>query len=185
MRSLSAFLFISADGYYKDQHNDIQWHQHGAEELAYSEASIQTGNSLVFGRITYEMMAGFWTSEHANSVSSIVAEGMMKAEKIVCSRTLQVADWNNSCIVKGDLASVFSDIKRSPGPNLTILGSGEIVRQLTVANLIDSYTLMIDPLILGQGTPLFSELRHSLRLKLIGSKSFRSGSVLLDYKTDH
>jgi dihydrofolate reductase len=181
MGKLSSFTFLSLDGYYKGFNEDVSWHKHGAEEGAYSASSLQSGNILLFGRTTYEMMAGFWPTPQAAQAFPEVAEGMNKAEKIVFSRSLKKAGWQNTKIVSANILDEVRTLKQRE-KDLTILGSGSIVIQLAEAGLIDTFLIMIDPVIIGKGTPLFSGIHHPLTLKLIDNRTFKSGVVLLSYE---
>lgn len=181
MRTLNAFLFTSINGFYKDSANDISWHRHGEEESAFSEENIALEHMILFGRITYEMMAGFWASPMAFENLPKVAEGMNKAEKMVFSRTLKKADWQNTRLIKDNLVEEISRLKQTEGKDITILGSGTLVTQLADAGLIDRYDLMVDPVALGAGTPLFQGIKEPLNLELINTRIFKSGTVLLSY----
>jgi len=183
MRKLSSFTFITLDGYYKGENNDISWHKHGQEEGEFSAESLKNESTLLFGRVTYEMMSSFWPSPMAFESFPEVAEGMNKAEKIVFSKTLNTVDWKNTKLIKGDLIEEIKTIKASPGNDLTILGSGSIVTQLADQGLIDEFQIMIDPLAIGAGTPLFQGLTHSLNLRLVSSRTFKSGVVLNSYES--
>lgn len=182
MGKLNTFTFISLDGYYKGLNEDISWHRHGAEEGAFSAESLQVGNTLLFGRRTYELMVSFWPTPMAAEQFPAVAEGMNRAEKIVFSRTLNEARWNNTRFVAGNLVEEVQRLKERPGVNLTLLGSGSILTQLARAGLVDEYAVMVDPVVLGAGTPLFEGLGQKLELELTGNRVFGSGVVLLNYK---
>jgi len=182
MRKLSVFNFISLDGYYKDLNNSMQWHQHGGqEEGEYSAKSAQGGSTLLFGRVTYQMMYSFWPTEQAKQTMPEVADGMNKSDKIVFSNTLKTAEWTNTTVVSGDIVAEVKKLKAGEGSPLTILGSGTIVTRLAEAGLIDSYTIMLDPVALGGGTAIFSGMQKTLNLKLSSSHVFKSGVVLLNY----
>lgn len=181
MRKLTVFNFITANGFYKAMDDDISWHRHGQEEGEFAASGAQSQSVLLFGRKTYEMMASFWPTSAAQQQAPQVADGMNKSEKIVFSKTLKLAKWVNSTIVKDDLITFVEKLKKSAGQNLTILGSGSIVTQLAGANLVDEYQLMVDPVVLGSGTSLFSGLTRKLDLKLSDSRIFKSGVVLLTY----
>ncbi|WP_417236952.1 dihydrofolate reductase family protein [Bizionia paragorgiae] len=182
MRTLNSFTFITLNGYYKGKNEDTSWHKHGGEESQYSQESLQADNILLFGRTTYEMMYSFWPTPMAAEIFPEVAAGMNRAEKIVFSNSLQSADWNNSRIIRGNIAEEIRLLKTIPGKDLTILGSGSIVSQFSDAGLIDSYQILIDPLVLSEGTSLFDKLKKRLELKLVDSRIFDSGSVLLKYQ---
>ena len=182
MSKLTVFNFITLNGFYKDASNDISWHSHGEEEGGFSAEMLQQNNILLFGRITYEMMSSFWPTEMALASMPEVAKGMNAAEKIVFSKTLQKANWNNSTIVTGDIIDKVRALKKNSKKDLTILGSGSIVTQFSDAGLIDTYQIMIDPTAIGKGTPLFHNIKQDLHLTLTKTKVFKSGSVLLCYE---
>lgn len=182
MRKLSVFNFITLNGFYKGINEDISWHNHGGEEAKFSEEGAQSESILLFGRKTYEMMYSFWPTPQAYESFPVVAEGMNKSQKIVVSKTLDKAEWNNTTVLKGNLAEEIKILKQQPGNNITILGSGSIVTQLAEAGLIDKYLFMIDPVAIGEGTSAFRGIDHNLKLKLADSRVFKSGVILLTYE---
>lgn len=182
MGKLRVFNFATLNGYYKGPHGDIAWHRHGAEEGGFSAERLKAGTILLFGRVTYEMMAGYWPSLDAIKNNPIVAEGMNKAEKIVFSRTLKKAGWNNTRLVKDNILDELRTMKQISTKDLTILGSGSIATQLADAGLIDEYQIMVDPVVIGGGTSLFSSITCKLDLRLTGTRTFKSGVVLLSYE---
>lgn len=184
MGKLSVFNFVSLDGYYKDLTNNISWHKHspkGSDENEFAEKGAQSESILLFGRVTYEMMSGWWPTPMAKQADPLMAEGMNKSEKIVFSKTLKKAEWNNTRVVS-DLLEEVKRLKKTSSKDLTILGSGSIVTQLAEAGLIDEYQIMLDPVAIGGGTSIFKGLNQPLELKLADSKVFNSGVVLLTYK---
>lgn len=182
MSKLSAFIFITLDGYYKDLNESISWHQHGAEESEFSAENLQSGNILLFGRKTYEMMAGFWPTPIALEAFPMVARGMNKAEKIVFSQTIQKANWQNTRIVSENIFDEIKKLKQNSEKDMTLLGSGSILTQLAEAGLIDEYQIMIDPVALGSGTSIFQNMKSPLHLELTHTRAFKSGAILLCYK---
>lgn len=182
MRKLTAFDFISLNGFYKGPNEDISWHRHGEEESAYSVEMMASNNILLFGRVTYEMMASYWPTPMAIEQNPEVADGMCRADKIVFSGTLNQAGWQNTILVKADMLAEVKRMKHTPGKDMTLLGSGNILTQLAEAGLIDEYQLMIDPVVLNEGVPIFSNIKHRLRFKLTGSRIFKSGTVVLSYQ---
>jgi dihydrofolate reductase len=181
MRKLSIFNFTTLNGFYKGLNEDINWHRHGGEESAFSEEGAQSGNTLLFGRVTYEMMASFWPTPMAHQSFPVVADGMNKTEKIVFSRTLKKAEWNNTKVISENIIEEVKKMKQSSGKGMTILGSGSILTQFAEHGLIDEYQFMIDPVALGDGTPIFKGLTNKLDLKLTSTKTFKSGVVLVCY----
>ena len=182
MRKVSAFVFVTLNGFFRGPQGDISWHRHGAEENEYAVKSLQSGNTLLFGRVTYEMMAGYWPTPLALKNDPVVAAGMNSAEKIVFSRTLKKAEWINTRILRDDIVEEIKKMKQTPGRDMTILGSGSILAQFAEQGLIDEYEIMVDPVVLGDGTPILKGITHKLDLKLTGTRTFGSGVVLLSYQ---
>jgi dihydrofolate reductase len=182
MRKLSVFNFISLDGYYKGANNEISWHKHAEEENEYSADGLSTGSILLFGRITYEMMLSFWPTQMAIESMPVVAEGMNSAEKIVFSRTMKNAAWNNTKVINENIVEEIKTLKQLPGKDLTILGSGSILTLFAEHGLIDEYQIMVDPVAIGSGTPIFKNMKKELDLKLTNTRTFKSGTVLLCYE---
>jgi dihydrofolate reductase len=174
---------MSLDGFFEGPvKGDISWHMHDEEGRAFSADKLAEGNTLLFGRVTYDIMSSYWPSEDALKKDPVVAESMNRAEKIVFSRTLNNAAWNNSMMIKDDVVGRIREIKRSEGENMTILGSGSIVTLFAAHGLIDEYQFMVDPVVLGSGTRIFDGIGKQLKLMLTGTKVFRNGSVLMCYK---
>jgi dihydrofolate reductase len=101
--------------------------------------------------------------------------------KVVFSRTLDAVSWNNTRLMKGELAAEVRALKREPGPSMVIMGSGSIVSQLAEAGLVDEYQIVVNPIVLGKGRTLFDGVTASLRLKLISSRIFGNGNAVLSY----
>lgn len=179
MRTLTAFVFTTLNGYYKGDDDNVEWHSNGAEEIEFAQHQLQKGNTLIFGRKTYELMKNFWVSPMAYELFPVVAMRINQAEKIVCSNTLESSDWNNTTILKGDIVTEIKSLKEMSGNDLTILGSGNLVKQLTEAGLIDEYELMIDPVLLGSGSTLFEGITKELSLQLSDARVFKQSGVLL------
>jgi len=181
VRKLSVFNFITLNGYFKGPVGEIGWHKHGAEEDAYAAEGLKSGSVLLFGRVTYEMMASYWPTPTAMANSPAVAGGMNMAEKIVFSRTLKHAGWNNTRLVKDNIVDEITSMKKMPGKDMTLLGSGSILTQFAEHGLIDEYQIMVDPVAIGAGTPILQGIEQTLDLRLASTRSFKSGVVLLCY----
>jgi dihydrofolate reductase len=182
MRKLFTFNFVTLNGFYKGPKGDISWHRHGAEENEYAAENLKSGNTLLFGRVTYELMASYWPTPIAIKNDPLVAEGMNNADKIVFSRTLKKVEWNNTRLVKDNIEEEIKKMKQQPGKDMTLLGSGSIVTQFAEQGLIDEYQIMVDPVVLGDGTPIFKNIKHKLDLQLTTARTFKSGVVLLCYR---
>ncbi len=177
------FNSVSLDGFFTDEANDMSWaHSQDAEWSKFMSTNASGEAELVFGRKTYEMMARFWPSKEAAQAMPEVARGMNRMRKTVFSHTLKAADWENSRVAQADLATEIRRMKSAPGPNLLILGSGEIVAQLTQAGLIDAYQLVVVPIVLGSGRTLFEGVTGKPRLELTKTQVFSNGNVVCWYE---
>jgi dihydrofolate reductase len=182
MRKLSVFNLITLDGYLAGKDGDISWHNVDAAFQEYAQRNSNSGNTLLFGRVTYELMASYWPSQDALKNDPVVAQGMNSSTKIVFSRTLDKADWVNTRLVKNNMLGEVRNLKQQDGKDLTILGSGTIVAQLAQAGLIDEYQILLNPIVLGKGKTMFEGITDRLTLKLIETRTFSNGNVLLHYE---
>jgi dihydrofolate reductase len=174
---------VSLDAYFADANGDMSWaHKKDPEWQAFVSENASGGGQLLFGRVTYDLMASFWPTPFAAQSNPIVVERMNSLPKFVFSRTLDKASWNNTTLVKGDLATEVRKLKREPGPNMTLMGSGSIVAQLADAGLIDEYQIVVSPLVLGNGRTLFEGVKKKLPMKLTKSRAFGNGNVVLCYE---
>ncbi len=183
MRRLVVFNHVSLDGYFVDASGDMSWvHKQDAEWTAFTAENATGGGALVFGRITYDMMAGFWPTPQAMQTMPIVAERMNQMPKVVFSRTLADPAWKNTTVVKDNIVAEMGRMKTKSGPSMTILGSGSIVSQFAQEGLIDEYQIVVNPIVLGQGRTLFDGIQKRLLLKLTKSRTFANGNILLSYR---
>jgi dihydrofolate reductase len=154
-----------------------------AEFGAFVAGNATGGGQLLFGRITYEMMASYWPTPFAAENDPVIAKQMNSLSKVVFSRTLTAATWHNTKLVggsvSGDLVTEVRRMKEEDGPGMTILGSGSIVSQLAQAGLIDEYQFVVHPVAIGTGMEMFGA---PLRLKLLKTRSFGNGNVVLWYE---
>lgn len=183
MRKLKVFNFITLNGFFKDENSAIEFHHHGSEESTFSVEMLKLENILLFGRITYEQMFSYWTSEKVQKSDKIVADYMNAAQKIVFSNKIKTAQWTNTEVIGEDIVNQIAALKKQAGPDLTILGSGSIVTHFASHGLIDEFQIMLDPVLIGRGTPFASGLTHKCELTLVSAQTFKSGSVLLRYKS--
>ena len=183
MRTLSVFNHVSLDGYFVDRNGAMNWaHKQDAEWNAFAAENAGGGGALLFGRVTYEMMAGFWPTPAAMQTMPTGAEPMNSLPKVVSSRTLDRAPWQNTRLLRGDLATEVRQLKEEPGPGMAILGSGSIVSQLAREGLIDEYQIVVNPVVLGKGRTLFEGVDRHLALKRTKTRTFGNGNVLLCYE---
>jgi len=176
---------VTLDGYYAGVDGDISWHNVTAGDEFGEFANEQTGEfgMHIYGRVTYELMASYWPTQEALKSDPIIAPLMNNTPKIVFSKTLpevkEGPSWKNITLFKDIDPIEVNKWKTAAKKDLVIFGSGTIVQQFTNLGLIDEYRLMVNPIILGKGKPLFTE---PLKLKLLNTKIFKNGNVLLYYQ---
>jgi dihydrofolate reductase len=185
MSRVVVFNSVTLDGYFTGINGDISWAKENSQDAEWSEfvADNSSGEAVfVFGRITYELMASFWPTPAAIEMMPDVAKGMNSMQKVVFSRTLDQASWNNTKLVKGDLAAEMRKMKKEAGPNILIMGSGTIVSQLSQEGLIDEYQVVVVPVVLGKGRTMFEGVNEKLKLKHTKTRAFGNGNVFLCYE---
>jgi dihydrofolate reductase len=173
---------VTLDGYYEGRDHDINWHNVDAEFNDFAIAQLNEVDTLLFGRRTYEMMASYWPTPGAKQDDPIVAGKMNSLPKIVFSNTLSTVGWENTRLVKGSFAQEISALKAESGKDLIIFGSSDLAVTFLQQELLDECRIMVNPVILGAGKTLFEGIDEKLNLKLVNTKSFRSGNVLLYYQ---
>jgi dihydrofolate reductase len=184
MRKIVVFNHVTLDGFFTDPKGDMSFaHRQGPDPEwdEFLEGNTKGGGELLFGRITYDMMASFWPTPAAEQMMPEVAERMNALPKVVFSRTMNEASWKNARVVKGNLAEEVRKLKAQSGPDMVILGSGTIVSQLTEAGLIDSYQIVVNPVVIGRGRTMFEGVTSRPALKLTETRTFKNGNVLLCY----
>jgi len=183
MRRVVVFNTVTLDGFFVDSKGDMSWaHKNDAKWNAFVSENASGNGMLLFGRITYELMASYWPTPMALQHFPVVAKGMNEMPKAVFSRTLDKVSWSNTKLVKGDLAAEVRSMKKEPGPDMVILGSGSIISQLTQQHLIDEYQIVLSPTALGKGRTMFDGLKEKLNLKLSKTRAFGNGNVILCYE---
>ena len=183
MAKVIVFNQISLDGFFVDAGGDMSWaHKNDPEWSAYTAENASGGGVLLFGRITYQMMASFWPTPAARQMNATVAEQMNDLPKVVFSRTLDKATWKNTRLIKGDIEAEVGRMKKEGGRDMVLMGSGSIVSQLTQAGLVDGFQMVVNPIILGKGRTLFEGVTKKPELKLKQSRAFKNGNVVLSYE---
>ena len=184
VRKLIVFNMLTVDGYFEGPNHDISWHNVDEEFNEFAIAQLDELDALLFGRVTYQMMASYWPTPSALEDDPVVAGKMNSLAKIVVSRTLQKAEWNNTRLVKDHVADEISKLKQQPGKDMALFGSANLLSTLMQLELVDEHRIMVNPIILGAGTPLFQGVKDRLKLRLERTRTFRNGNVLLCYQSD-
>jgi dihydrofolate reductase len=182
MRKLSVFNLITLDGFFEGINHDLSWHMVDNDLNDLSISQLEAVDTIIFGRITYEMMAAYWPTMESFQDDPIVAGLMTNTPKVVFSSTLKKAEWQNTRLVNGDAAAEIVKLKQLPGKDMIIFGSGKITTALTNTGLIDEYRIIVCPVLLGNGTALFQGVKQSTNLELVSTRNFSNGNVLLTYK---
>ncbi len=182
MRRLIAAINVTLDGFcdHTAMSADNELHQH------YNELLLDAG-TIIYGRITYQLMESFWPKILKNPTGNRVVDEfaviIQNIPKIVFSRTLTSVEWENAILAKGDLKEEVLDLKKQKGKDL-LVGSPGLIAALTNLNLIDEYQLCVHPVIIGSGLPLFKNMTDRVILKLLKTKTFGSGSIVMYYTSN-
>jgi len=185
MGRIVVFNSVSLDGYFTDANADMSFAHNAnpdAEWDTFVSSNARGGGVLLFGRITYELMASFWPTPSAVENMPVVAERMNNLSKVVFSRTLDKALWSNTKLVKGDMIGEIQKMKKESGEDMAILGNGSVVSQLAQCGLIDEYQIVVIPVVLGKGRTMFEGIKVKVPLKLTKTRTFENGNVLLCYE---
>lgn len=179
MRQVILQMSVTLDGYVAGPDGDGDWGlppEH-PDVRAWKIASLRRAGTHIMGRVTYEQMAGYWPTATGD-----YAAFMNDLPKVVFSKTLPTAGWETSRIARGDLAEEIAALKSEPGGEIFAHGGAAFVQALSRFGLIDEYRLVIHPVALGNGLPLFKDLAKPLRLDLAEAKDFPGGTVIHVYR---
>lgn len=179
MAKLIMWNLMTLDGFVEGPNHDLSWHfDVWGEEL--ERLSIEQGHNagaLLFGRRTYDLMAGHWPGEKGE-----VADFMNGLPKFVFSRTITESSWNNTRVFASDIKETVAMLKRDTAKDIYLFGSANLAASLIAHGLIDEFRIGVCPVILGSGTPLFKESTERLKLKLLDAKPYSTGIVVLRYE---
>ncbi len=181
MRKIFLFMLVSVDGYFEGPNHDLSWHNVDAEFSAFANEQLGDIGTLLFGHRTYELMAGVWPAPLGTMANPTTAKLMNTISKVVVSRALFNAGWNNTAVVSGDAIGGIKELKKLPGKDIAIFGSNNLLVSLMEHDLVDEFRIMVNPVALGRGTPLFAGLGKRVPFRLVGTRRFKSGNVLNYY----
>lgn len=188
MRRIIVSMNVTLDGLMAGPDHELDWHtRYWDEEMAnYLAMQLSHADTLLLGRITYNAMAHYWPSkagDYSMAREDIAfAEMMNSHNKVVVSATLTAATWNNSRIISGNVAAEVRRLKRAEGADIIIYGSGDLVAELMRLHMIDEYMLWVHPVVLGRGRPFFTVTAGRHLFRLVRSKAFASGVLVLNYR---
>jgi dihydrofolate reductase len=178
MRKVIVSNVASLDGFFETPDKKLDWVVTDAEFFDYAKSMLRAADTLLFGRATYEHMANYWPTAPAEEI----AEKMNNLPKLVFSRNLQKVEWNNSRLAKKNPEEEVSNLKEQPGKDMVVLGSATVASCLLQAGLVDEYRVILQPVLIVKGNPLFKDITERMQLKLISARAFGSGVVLLNYQ---
>jgi dihydrofolate reductase len=191
MRKIIAMIHLSLDGFAAGPNDELDWIAYDTELESYAHALHDVTDTVIWGRKTYEGMAGYWLTVPGNPASTAPelehARWLDNTTKIVVSRTLDHIAWNNATntvLIKDNIPETISQIKQQPGKDIWFLGSINLAQTFMQLDLIDEYRININPTVLGHGKPLFAGVTRNFPLRLLETRTFKSGVVALRYAPD-
>jgi dihydrofolate reductase len=178
-------MIVSLDGYIEGPNRELDWFVEDPQFEQYADEMIDSVGVAIYGRRAYESMLAYWPNAEKNprSLADLsFARRMNALPKIVLSRTLQSAEWNNTRIVSDNIKETISELKRQPGKPLVAWAGASLVATLTQLDLVDEYRLIVCPAVLGRGTPFFADPELTPKLKLVRTTQLGASVVVLCYE---
>lgn len=186
MRKVVLFAHISLDGFAGDLNGGLDFLSYDQELQQYADELVKTVGAPLYGKTTYQLMEGYWPTllnkPNVSKHSLDHAQWVQDIPKVVFSTTLDSADWNNTTLIKDNVAEAVRKLKEEPGKDLAIFGSPGLAKSFMKLGLIDECKLTLHPVILGNGISLFDKDIAKSPLKLLESKTLNSGVVTLHYE---
>ena len=187
MRKLVLFMHVSLDGFVAGPGGEMDWIIVDEEIFDYAGKRTNEADTALYGRVTYEMMQSYWPTagEQPGATKHDLEHSAWynRVTKVIISRTMKGANLPNTKIISDNVSDEILQLKQAPGREIVIFGSPSASHSLMADNLIDDYWLFINPILLGQGIPLFKDIRDKIQLKLAETVPFASGVICLHYET--
>lgn len=191
MRKIISFMHISLDGFVAGPNGEMNWIKVDQDIFDYVGKRISEGDTSLYGRKTFEMMEGYWptAADKPGATKHDIehSKWYSKVHKVVLSKTLKEAGLTNTTVISDNLAERLNEIKKSPtdgSEDILLFGSPTATHSLMQLNLIDGYWLFVNPIILGHGIPLFTDIKDKIKLKLLTTRQFTCGVTELNYSVD-
>jgi dihydrofolate reductase len=188
MRKVILFMHVSLDGFVCGPNDELDWTEMNDDEIGkFLIPDLQsTVDTMLVGRVLYQGFEQYWPSvpQNPKAPTELIAfaRWMADTSKVVFSSTLKEVKWKNSILANADPATTIRQMKKETGGDMVIFGGAALAAHCTENNLVDEYRLKLEPIILGQGKPLFRNIRNRVKLKLLRSKAFDSGVTGLYYE---
>jgi dihydrofolate reductase len=188
MRKIISFMHLSLDGFVAGLNGEMNWVKVDEEIFNHVGKRISEGDTALYGRVTFQMMENYWPTAGVKPAATKHdiehSEWYNKVHKIVLSKTIKEAGLTNTKIISDNLSDRINEIKQQTGNDILLFGSPTATHSLIQQNLIDGYWLFVNPIILGQGIPLFIDIKDKIKLKLLTTRQFTSGVTELNYTVD-
>jgi dihydrofolate reductase len=185
MRKIFLFMMVSLDGYFEGPEHDLSWHVVDAEFEEFAQKQMREADTILFGRRTYQLMESFWPTKAGLEGDPNVAKLMNVTPKVVVSESLQTVQetkiWQHVQLINNDIRNNIIALKKQKGGNIILLASSNFCVSLLEWGLLDEIRIMINPVVIGKGTSLFYGLKKRMSFKLITTRNFTSGNILLSY----
>jgi dihydrofolate reductase len=185
MRTLVSFFHISLDGFVAGPQGEMDWIKVDEEIFDHVGQRVKDSDTALYGRVTWQMMEGYWptAADQPNASKHDIehAAWYKNAHKIVLSKTMQGEQWPHTTFIGEDVARRIEAIKQQDGNEILVFGSPSATHTLLQYNLIDEFWLFVNPILLGQGIPLFNNVSEKTPLRLVSSKTFANGVMCMHY----
>lgn len=185
MKKIIAVEWLSLDGYFSRENDETDWFVWDKEMEAYYQKMFMGFDTILFGGTTYKIMADYWPKAPSSDENSDIKDFMNNSPKVVFSKSLKKAEWNNSVVKKVIVPEEIKKMKQEADKDIVIFGSGSIVSALTKLKLIDEYQFLVNPVFLGNGKTIFKSEDAKAKLKLLDAKKFECGNMMLHYEVDN
>lgn len=186
MRDVISFVHMSLDGFVGGPKGELDWINHDDEIFHFVSERFQDVGAALYGRTTYQMMEGYWPTIPKNPKSTPQelhhANWVERIQKVVFSRSLEKVTWNNTTLIKDNIAEEVMKLKQQPGGDLMIFGSPGFTHSLLGLGLVDAFFINVNPILVGEGIPIFRNIKEQRKLRLVHTKTFRSGVQWLQYR---
>jgi dihydrofolate reductase len=180
MKKIFMQMLISLDGYVEGPNQELDWHLVDGDLNAFAVDMLENTDVLIMGRKTYELMAGYWPTATGND--PVVKEQMNRTPKLVFSRTLTTVAWENSRLASGPIVEEVARLRNGPGEGQLCVGGSSLAASFLELGLIDELRIIVTPMLLGGGLTLLDGIKKRHPLKLLSTKTFRAGNVVLIYQ---
>jgi dihydrofolate reductase len=178
MRKLISFMHISLDGFVARPNGEMNWIKVDEEIFDFVGKRISRGDTALYGRTTYQMMENYWptAADQPTATKHEIEHSKLysKVHKVVLSKTMEPEGMTNTTVINNKLSERISEIKQQEGEEILLFGSPTATHSLMQMNLVDGYWLFVNPIILGRGIPLFSDIKNNIKLKLLTTRPFAS-----------